>query len=246
MKRYVKIPKDSFARFYRGFSFGSQIAAQKAKIFEDFLKAREAKEDKLKQFQLLLENLKLKQAAQRLEEQKAAAEAAYKQTAIEEQLKRTEAQKAYYDWLKQRQLMHWETEEEKSKTKPKLSDPIKLIGKLYQLGDELSEYPSFTSTISSVTDPGTLALYKQAINLMLARKPVKKDIARYDVIDLDPNDPLDEELIKLFGQKRIYVKDIDAMNNYIETMFELFRTRNIYEKEQSKSKTNPPANSGGE
>ena len=44
------------------------------------------------------------------------------------------------------------------------------------------------------------------------------------------------------------------MNNYIETMFEIFRTRNIYEEEKSKSKTNPsnksetnlPANSGGE
>ena len=114
MKRYVKIPTDSFARFYRGFNFGSQIAAQKAKIFEDFLKAREAKEDKLKQFQLLLENLKLKQAAQRLEEQKAAAEAAYKQTAIEEQLKRTAAQKAYYDWLRQQQLMQDEITKTKS------------------------------------------------------------------------------------------------------------------------------------
>jgi len=111
-KRYVKIP-DIYGSLVKGYSVGSQIAARKAKIFEDFLKGLQSREQQKEDFAKLMLKIQMNNASQKLEAAKAAAEAAYKQTAIEEQLKRTEQVKAYYDWLRQQQ----KTQDEITKTK---------------------------------------------------------------------------------------------------------------------------------
>jgi len=72
-KRYVKIP-DIYGSLTKGYSVGSQIAARKAKIFEDFLKGLETLGEKKKAFQKFLIDLELKKAKQQLDEARTVSE----------------------------------------------------------------------------------------------------------------------------------------------------------------------------